>query len=157
MTALKHIPIAVFCGALLLSTASCEHQPVPTVAQANEFCCMLKNIYHEARGDSVEGMQAVALVTLNRAKQQDKTVCDVVYQRKQFSWTMMPKLLRKPMTDNYDAVHRVASAAMSDKLVDFTGGATHYHTKKVKPYWAKALDKIGSVGAHIFYKGKQND
>ncbi len=150
----KAIPAAVFCVAVLFSTARCSNDAVPSVAQATQFKCMLTNIYHEARGDSVEGMQAVALVTLNRAKQQDKTVCDVVYQRKQFSWTMMPKLLRKPMTDNYDAVHRVASAAMSDKLVDFTGGATHYHTNKVKPRWAKALDKIGSVGAHIFYKGK---
>ncbi len=155
MSVAKHIPIAVFCGALLLSTASCEHQPVPTVAQATEFKCMLKNIYHEARGEGVEGMQAVALVTLNRAKQQDKTVCEVVYQRKQFSWTNTAKGRNKPITGNIDTVHAVASQAIAGVLTDFTSGATHYHTTKVKPVWRRALDKVVVINNHIFYRKKQ--
>ena len=155
MSVAKHIPIAVFCGALLLSTASCEHQPVPTVAQATEFKCMLKNIYHEARGEGVEGMQAVALVTLNRAKQQDKTVCEVVYQRKQFSWTNTAKGRNKPITGNIDTVHAVASQAIAGVLNDFTAGATHYHTTKVKPVWRRALDKVVVINNHIFYRKKQ--
>lgn len=154
MTLTQHLPIAVFCGALLLSTASCDHDPVPSLAQINDTVCMLKNIYHEARGEGVEGMQAVALVTLNRAKQQDKTVCEVVYQRKQFSWTNTTKGRNKPIKGNIDAAYNVASAAMSDKLIDFTGGATHYHTKKVKPIWRKSLDKIATINNHVFYKGK---
>lgn len=154
MTLAQHLPIAVFCGALLLSTASCDHDPVPSLAQVNDTVCMLKNIYHEARGEGVEGMQAVALVTLNRAKQQDKTVCEVVYQRKQFSWTNTTKGRNKPIKGNIDAAYNVASAAMSDKLIDFTGGATHYHTKKVKPIWRKSLDKIATINNHVFYKGK---
>ena len=155
MNITKHIPIAVFCGALLFSTASCEHQPVPTVAQASEFHCMLKNVYHEARGEGVEGMQAVALVTLNRAKQQDKTVCEVVYQRKQFSWTNTTNGRSKPITGNIDTVHAVASQAIAGVLTDFTGGATHYHTTKVKPVWRRALDKVAVVNNHIFYRNKQ--
>ena len=154
MTLARHLPLAVFCSALLLSTASCDHDPVPSLAQVNDTVCMLKNIYHEARGEGVEGMQAVALVTLNRAKQQDKTVCEVVYQRKQFSWTNTTKGRNKPIKGNIDAAYNVASAAMSDKLIDFTGGATHYHTKKVKPIWRKSLDKIAIINNHVFYKGK---
>lgn len=154
MTITRHIPIAVFCGALLLSTASCEHAPAPSVAQVNDTLCMLKNIYHEARGEGVEGMQAVALVTLNRAKQQDKTVCEVVYQRKQFSWANTAKGRNKPITGNINTVYTVASQAMTGVLDDITGGATHYHTKKVRPVWRKALDKVGTINNHIFYKGK---
>ena len=150
----KHFPIAVFCGALLLSTASCEHQPVPTVTQANEFYCMLKNIHHEARGEGVEGMQAVALVTLNRAKQQDKTVCEVVYQRKQFSWTNTTKGRNKPIAGDINDAYTVASQAMAGVIDDFTSGATHYHTAKVKPVWRKAMDKVVVINNHIFYKGK---
>jgi spore germination cell wall hydrolase CwlJ-like protein len=115
---------------------------------------MLKNIYHEARGEGVEGMQAVALVTLNRAKLQGKTVCEVVYQRKQFSWTNTAKGRNKPLTGNIDTVHAVASQAISGALIDFTSGATHYHTKAVKPVWRKALDKVIVINNHIFYKGK---
>ena len=154
MTMTRHIPVAVFCGALLFSTASCEHAPAPSVAQVNDTLCMLKNIYHEARGEGVEGMQAVALVTMNRARQQDKTVCEVVYQRKQFSWTNTAKGRNKPVTGNINTAHNIASQAVSGVLDDITGGATHYHTKKVKPIWRKSLDKIAIINNHIFYKGK---
>ena len=150
----KHIPIAVFCGALLFSTASCDHAPAPSNEAASEWKCMFKNIYHEARGEGVEGMQAVALVTLNRAKQQDKTICDTVYAPKQFSWTNTAKGRIKPITGNINTAYDIATQAMAGVLEDFTGGATHYHTKKVKPIWRKSLDRIGTINNHIFYKGK---
>jgi len=154
MSLTQHVPIAVFCGALLLSTASCEHEPTPSPAVVSEWQCMLKNIYHEARGEGVEGMKAVALVTLNRAKQQDKTVCEVVYQRKQFSWTNTAKGRNKPITGNIDTVHAVASQAIAGVLTDITSGATHYHTTKVKPVWRRALDEVVVINNHIFYKGR---
>lgn len=154
---MKHrLPLAVFCVALLLSTAECSHDPAPSVAEIQQFQCMLANIYHEARGEGVDGMQAVALVTLNRAAQNDTTICDVVYKRKQFSWTNSVKHVRRKMTDNYDTVHRVASAAVAGVIVDITSGATHYHTTSVKPKWAKTLDKTGRIGQHIFYRKKPN-
>jgi spore germination cell wall hydrolase CwlJ-like protein len=112
---------------------------------------MLQNIYHEARGEGVIGMQAVASVTLNRAEQTGKTICDVVYAPKQFSWTHQR---HKPMTGNISVVYAVTAQAMSGALPDVTGGATHYHTKKVKPVWRKALDKVGTINNHIFYRTK---
>lgn len=150
----KHIPIAVFCAALLLSTASCEHTPPPAPAVVSEWQCMLKNIYHEARGDTVEGMQAVALVTLNRAAQKNKTVCEIVYEHKQFSWTAMKNVRNKALTDNFDAVASVTTDAIAGRLHDITNGATYYHAKSVKPYWAKTVTKVGAIGAHIFYRKK---
>ena len=154
MTAFKHIPIAVFCGALLLSTASCEHQPVPSPAVAAEWCCMLKNVYHEARGEGVAGMQAVAAVTLNRAAQTNTSVCDTVYAPKQFSWANTAKGRNKPITGDTATVYAVVAQAMTGALIDITSGATHYHTKQVKPVWRKALDKVVVINNHIFYKGR---
>ena len=54
---------------------------------------MALNIYHEARGEVTEGQIAVAQVTVNRAKDKrwPDTICGVVYQSKQFSWTHMIK------------------------------------------------------------------
>lgn len=153
---MRAVAVAVLCTVAVSSTARCS-DAVPSSAQAKQFHCMLINIYHEARGDTVQGMQAVALVTLNRSRQQGKTVCEIVYQRKQFSWTTMPKIRGKQLTDNYDVVHRITSQVMRTGLADFTGGATHYHTHNVKPRWAKALEKIDSIGAHIFYRKKSND
>lgn len=113
---------------------------------------MLKNIYHEARGEGIEGMQAVALVTLNRAKQQDKTVCDVVYAKKQFSWTNTSAGRNKPLTSNTADASAVAVQAMAGTIEDITGGATHYHTKTVSPVWRKALNRVAVINNHIFYK-----
>ena len=152
MSLTRHIPIAVFCGALLFSTASCDHAPAPSSAAVSEWHCMLKNIYHEARGDSVDGMRAVAMVTLNRAAQKNKTVCEIVYEHKQFSWTAMKNIRNKALTDNFNAVAVVATDAMAGRLHDITNGATYYHAKSVKPYWVKAVTKVGTIGAHIFYR-----
>lgn len=152
MSIARHIPITVFLGALLLSTASCEHLPPPSPAVASEWQCMLKNIYHEARGEGVVGMQAVAAVTLNRASQTGKTICDTVYAPKQFSWANTAKGRDKPITGDTATVYAVAAQAMTGAMQDITGGATHYHTKKVKPIWRKSLDKVGTINNHIFYR-----
>ena len=154
MNITRHFPIAMFCGALLLSTASCEHQPVPSPAVAAEWCCMLKNTYHEARGEGVAGMQAVAAVTLNRAAQTGNTICDTVYAHKQFSWTNTTKGRNKPIEGDTAVLYTVVAQAMSGAMQDITGGATHYHTKQVKPVWRKALDKVVVINNHIFYKGR---
>ena len=67
-----------------------------------EMQCLAKNIYHEARGESIAGIMGVAQVTLNRADTQyrgKKTLCDVVHDSHQFSWTkdiQKTKKLDKP-------------------------------------------------------------
>ena len=33
-----------------------------------------------------------------------------------------------------------------------TEGATHYHADYVEPRWAKSLQLVGRIGAHIFYR-----
>ena len=116
---------------------------------------MLKNVYHEARGEGVAGMKAVAAVTLNRARQKGATVCDTVYAYKQFSWANTAKGRNKPIKGDTSKVYAVVAQAMSGTMLDITDGATHYHTHAVKPVWRKALDKIAVINNHIFYRKKQ--
>jgi spore germination cell wall hydrolase CwlJ-like protein len=62
---------------------NCEHHP------DDDRIALACNIYWEARTETLQGMMAVVAVTLNRvasAKYPD-TVREVVWQRKQFSWT----------------------------------------------------------------------
>ena len=68
------------------------------VDQRNLTACK-KNIYFEAGNQSLSGKEAVALVTLNRmrASNYPDTVCGVVYQRKQFSWTFLKKNHNPPL------------------------------------------------------------
>ena len=113
---------------------------------------MLKNVYHEARGEGVAGMKAVAAVTLNRAAQTGKTVCDTVYAYKQFSWANTAKGRNKPIKGDTSKVYAVVAQAMSGTMLDITGGATHFHTKAVKPAWRKQLKTLLTINNHIFYR-----
>jgi len=51
--------------------------------------CLSLNIYHEARGESIETQEAVAAITMNRtrSKEYPSNVCKVIYEPKAFSWT----------------------------------------------------------------------
>lgn len=111
--------------------------------------CLSLNVYHEARGESVQGQLAVALVTLNRAKTLDR-VCKEVYRKKQFSWTNASHNLPLHEKKAWMLAKSIAFSAILKK--DFTGGATHYHSVKVKPYWSTSGRKVGQWGNHIFYK-----
>ena len=68
---------------------------------AESILCLAMNIYHEARGESIEGQIAVAVVTMNRVKESKwpNTPCEVVWQNKQFSWTKDGKSDRMPDRD----------------------------------------------------------
>ena len=63
------------------------------------------------------------------------------------------KLIR---VDERDAVfqmcQRVAIRALSGNLPDITKGATHYHSKKVSPAWARKLTPVFEYKNHLFYK-----
>ena len=58
-------------------------------ADSREIRCLSDVIYFEARSESVIGRQAVGNVVFNRMNDSrfPNTVCKVVYQPRQFSWT----------------------------------------------------------------------
>lgn len=120
--------------------------------------CLALNVYKEARGEPVEGKLAVAMVTLNRSKKQDKPVCEVVFARKQFSWTITDvrhgKVKKTAMPDFRSRVWNdcLAIARVSMLVRDRTGGATFFHEKSIRPYWTKSLAYVGQWGNHKFYK-----
>ncbi len=62
------------------------------VVEGKEFACIVENIYHEARSENDEEKLRVALVTLSRVidegQKYPNTPCGVVYDPKQFSWTL---------------------------------------------------------------------
>ena len=110
--------------------------------------CLAVNIYHEANTEPLSGQMAVSLVVLNRAKQKRTTACKEVYRLAQFSWTLNP--FRKVPRGRLKELKEIAR--ISSKIVDFTGGATHYHANYVKPYWSHSMTFLGQWGNHLFYK-----
>jgi spore germination cell wall hydrolase CwlJ-like protein len=115
--------------------------------------CLAKNIYFEARGESKEGKIAVAQVTLNRVIHQtefNKTICGVVYQKDQFSWTNDRVLNIK---DNYqwEEAQHIALGILQGKLFLENFDALYFHANYVKPTWRNTKQYITTIGKHIFY------
>ena len=132
---------------------------------ADEVTCLAQNIYWEARNQSIQGMYAVADVTLNRVKDKrwPSTVCEVVKQRKnaggkwvcQFSWYCDGKNdIPKDETGWATAQYVAGSILYGNKHRGLTEGATHYHASYVRPKWTRdrGMNHVGRIGAHIFYR-----
>jgi hypothetical protein len=122
--------------------------------------CLTQAIYYEAGFEPVRGAQAVAQVVLNRVRHPafPKTICGVVYEGAslrtgcQFSFTCDGFLARPPAPAAWKRAQDVAQHALNGFVLADIGGATHYHTQWVMPYWAPSLAKVDQIGAHIFYR-----
>ncbi|WP_252193638.1 cell wall hydrolase [Pseudomonas sp. TAE6080] len=117
----------------------------------NALICLALNIYHEARGESLEGQVAVAMVTMNRANWQTTRVCQVVYERNQFSWTNRAKNYSPQEPVAWAKAKRIANRVINGHHEDITHGATHFHTRAVRPAWRNSLKKTATIGQHVFY------
>ena len=68
-----------------------------------EIHCGAQNVYFESQGEPGLGMVAVSQVVINRVKDKrwPDTICEVVWQNKQFSWTHDGKSDRIPLASTY--------------------------------------------------------
>ncbi|MDE2561376.1 MAG: cell wall hydrolase [Sphingomonadales bacterium] len=121
--------------------------------------CLTAAIYYEAASEPDGGQRAVAQVVLNRVAHPafPKTVCGVVYQGSeragcQFSFACDGSLARKPVPAFWDRARRVAADALAGYVYAPVGLATHYHTAAVHPAWDNAMIRVGTIGAHLFFR-----
>lgn len=136
---------------ITLGQASVNH-PLKSFAKTQDIECLAKNIYHEARGEGLRGQIAVAQVTLNRVASGkfQSSICKAVYANKQFSWTISGTKRVKDAKAWQDAV-AVARAVLTQSihLPDFK--ALYFHTRQVRPAWAKTKQVVAVINNHIFY------
>lgn len=128
-----------------------------------ELRCLAENIYHEARGEPLEGKIAVAQVVLNRVESTKfpDSICDVVYQKSiiygktfcQFSW-FCNSMIKNPEEVNpviYQEILEIAKKVMQEDLkLPLLGSALYFHASRVNPKWKKK--KITKIGNHVFYE-----
>lgn len=127
------------------------------VGSAGLFCLAL-NVYFEARSEDLAAQYAVAEVTLNRVASPDfpDDVCEVVWQRKQFSWTHDGKSDKPRDRKAWRRAVSVAAYALEDDGHTVVGyDALYYHADYVNPYWARTYERVAKVGRHIFYRMKK--
>ena len=122
-----------------------------------EANCMAVAVYHEARGESVEGQLAVARVIMNRAMsgKYPTTWCGVVKQPWQFSF-VNPHTGYLPSVDEGSDAWRKAQGitrlAMANVVPSLPNDVLWYHANYVAPSWGHRLTRVSQIGAHIFYR-----
>ena len=128
-----------------------------------ELTCLAENVYHEARGEPLEGQYAVAEVTMNRVRSTrfPKSVCEVVHEKRwdarrrrdvgAFSWTEIDSL-RQPGGAAWQQAREVATAVYDGAHTPRVPNALFYHAKYIKPSWAKPNRRVATIGSHVFYR-----
>ncbi len=134
--------------------------PAAGVASAGALDCLALAITYEAGHEPPAGQAAVAQVILNRVGHPafPKSVCAVVYQGAgrhtgcQFSFVCDGSLARPRSPRVWSQAQAIAAAVLGGQRDPAVGAATFYHANYVSPYWAPALVRVATIGAHIFYR-----
>ena len=118
-----------------------------------ELRCLAMNVYYEARGESRRGQLAVAAVTLNRKRSRyyPDSVCGVVWQPRQFSWTDQDIWHRPRDRRAWRRAMTLAREAFQDKVPLPVIKATHFHAHYVLPQWSSKMKRVVRIGNHLFY------
>jgi spore germination cell wall hydrolase CwlJ-like protein len=136
-----------------------------------EISCLARNVYYEARGESLQGQKAVALVTLNRVENPmfPNTICGVVNERKvvkgttkcQFSWRCEshtnPKKAVRQSHESYQAALTAILDYESLTTTIVTKDTLFFHAKHVRPFWRKVKQRLAQIDNHIFYEQRPGD
>ena len=153
--------------AVLKETAGVYSSDIVSIkTREKQLECLAINIYREAGYEPFEGKVAVAQVTLNRVASGKfgNDVCGVVYQKSiimekvvcQFSWACDQVHRNRPINkEAYNESYAVAKKVLLENFrLDLLKDALYYHATYVNPRWP--LEKIGKIGQHVFYKGKES-
>lgn len=135
--------IICVCFLILSGQAQAKKQKPPT----NEITCLAQAVYYEARGEPLEGKKAVAIVTLNRKNNPKfpSTICGVVYQKGQYSWTRKTRAI--PNNSDYRSCLTVAQTVYNEYNTIINKTAL-----KNKLYFSKSVGKTRAlkIGNHRF-------
>lgn len=127
---------------------------------------LARTLWGEARGEKLDGIEAVASVILNRvARAQARggrywwgdDIAGVCLRPWQFScWNATDpnrdKLLAVTEANRaFRTCLGVADRAIAGTLEDRTKGAMHYHTRAVTPSWSRGKTPCAVIGGHLFY------
>lgn len=118
-----------------------------------QIACLAGAVYFESKGEPLKGQVAVAQVVQNRAESPrfPSTYCDVVFQRKQFSFVRGGKMPR--INKDSRAWKTAVAVARLVHEEHVTEGAAKtalfFHANYVSPKWGKK--RMATIGNHIFY------
>lgn len=136
----------------------------PIALDEDEVHLLAATAWGEARSEGEHGMRAVAHVMVNRVGQRfGDDLRSVILSPRQFSvWNRGDP--NRPLVQNpaayatagddaftWEAAQKVAREVLSGQSVDPTAGALFYHTRAIRPWWARYGHGRQEIGAHVFY------
>lgn len=129
---------------------------------------LARTIWGEARGEGVQGMEAVAAVVMNRVNadlgndgkpdwwgEGVEAVCKKPFQFScwNFDDPNRDKIIAISADDPwFRHAREIAQQAIAGELPDITGGASHYCRSDLLPSWVKDKKPTVIIGRHSFYK-----
>lgn len=133
------------------------YQTVPRTLSDQDLHCLTLNVYYEAKGESLIGMIAVAQVTLNRLDvnyRGQRTLCNIVYDTHQFSWTRSTKQHRKtPTGDSWGQAVLAAQKAVEGLRIAGLEDSLHYHADWIPhPSWSLKMLLNHVIGQHVYLR-----
>jgi spore germination cell wall hydrolase CwlJ-like protein len=135
---------------------------VAFVKIAAEQRCLAEAMYYEARGEGMEGQEAIAEVVFHRMHRRGypASICGVVYQGAndgvscQFSFVCTGEMNHPKTAVAWAEAKLLAARILSGymPLGDATNGATSFHATDVEPDWSGSLERTVQIGNHVFYR-----
>ena len=120
----------------------------------SSYNCLVCNCFFETSSESLQGKVAVAKTVLSRvaSKEFPNTVCGVVFQRSQFSWTndSNPNFFDARKPEDIKVLKDCRDASDTAMNEGANGLLYFYNPRKVTPAWASRMKKCGRVENHAF-------
>lgn len=153
-----------------------SHMGRAKASNMRDTVALARNLEAEAGDQGRVGKEAVANAVLNRMNRRNRSAHDVVWQPKQFSWTIDPKhkLYKRIMAHGFnnrysdpgfresyeiaeDMINTKAPVDSQDALPDVMSADHYVNPDKLEriPSWLGKMRKVGVVGDHHFYDSKQ--
>ena len=136
------------------------------VVDLEQFNCVVQALFHEARGEPLEGILAVASVIHNRvnSSRYPNDHCSVIHQRMQFSYVHerqarglslqpQPKAVEQAV---YQQIQDIAMQMLTQTFEPvLESDVLWYAHSRVNNYWTRVKQKVDQIGNHVFYKNPE--
>lgn len=167
----KHACLVLFLIIVMIGTVDGKNANADEILDCEDYktderVCMQCNIYFEARGLSNVEQLMVGLTTLERVKSSKypDTICDVIWQRHQFSWTIDGLSDKIKSKREWESLNNITDLIMLKHENDYISvlpvgltnedidGMMYYHAHYVSPKWAQKMQIVKKYAGHVYYK-----
>jgi hypothetical protein len=148
-------PILIICLLTITTKAEAAGATCTPGANRDPLKCLACNCYYEARGEPESGQEAVTKVVMTRVQLSSypDSVCDVVYDRAQFSWTGIwrhSKWIPKSRIPPVPKDHECYDIAKEHLEYDELWADSFYNPKLARPRWASRCHEVATIENHRF-------